>query len=137
MSGQDTGTEVLTKLLSTIGYQAERLDDAVVQSSFSATSVFVQWYSSGSIQLVAGWNEPPESFDLGAANAFNAQYRFGSVSLDEDALTLQANFFFDPAAPDAEDVLRKAVKTFEGLIQKLLAALEEAVSETRAEASAG
>lgn len=136
MSDDEKGTDRLVALLGEAGYQAERIDPTVIQSSFSGTSVYVQWYDSGSIQFIAGWSEAPEEFDLEKVNDFNSTYRFGSVFVEDGSVTLQANFFFDPQADNAEELLRKAIQVFEGLILQLLSKMKDAAIEEGAEPSA-
>lgn len=135
MSDGEKETDQLAALLSKAGYQAERIDPTVIQSSFSGTSVYVQWYGSGSIQFIAGWSEPPEEFDLEEVNDFNSNYRFGSVFIEDGSVTLQSNFFFDPQADNAEEGLRKSIQVFEGLILQLLNKMSDAVIEEEAEPS--
>ncbi|MBX7512982.1 YbjN domain-containing protein [Qipengyuania sp. GH38] len=122
---QEISVPTLAELLSRLGYKAEEVERGVVRSSFSGTRILAQVYEPGSLQFVAGWSEFPSSFDLNDANEFNSNYRFGSVYLSDDNLTLQSNFLFDPAEDDAEGKLQLMVSLFEGLIRELLEMLRE------------
>ncbi len=115
----------LAELLSRLGYKAEQVESGVIKSSFSGTRVLAQACEPGSLQFIAGWSEFPAAFDLANANKFNSRFRFGSVYLSGDNLTLQSNFLFDPAEDDAEGKLQLAVSIFEGLIHELLEMLRE------------
>ena len=111
---------LIMSLLGELNYRAEQLDRnriKVVQGGIAAT---IMVYSDPSLSLrclVDGQGE--FLFELGRVNDANIGMRFGKFSTLHDALQLECDFVFDPAAPDARDQLGRIMRIWDANMAKL------------------
>lgn len=120
---------LLVNILHEQGYKGRPFErDGVdfVESGSSGYKFLFSFASEGTVQLYCGIMKPDGfSVPLSSANDFNKEFRFAKIYVDDDGdLVAQADFFFDPAAENAAQMVEQMTGLMDvavGQIKKILA----------------